>query len=124
MTLKTWSAAGAVAAALAAGPALAHHSFSLFNEQKTLTLEGTVKEFQWTNPHAWVQVVVKNSIGKEEEWSIEGASANAMARQGWSSKALKPGDHITVVIHPLKDGTNGGSLVSASVNGQPVGNKS
>jgi hypothetical protein len=122
MTLKTWSILGA--AALSASPALAHHSFSLFNEQKTLTLEGTVKEFQWTNPHAWVEVLVKNSVGKEEEWSIEGASANAMARQGWSRQALKPGDRVIVVIHPLKDGTNGGSLVSASVNGQPVGNRS
>jgi hypothetical protein len=121
---KTWRIAGAAAAvAGVAGvtPAAAHHSFALFDAQKSMTLEGDVKQFQWTNPHTWIQLIVVDAAGKNAEWSIEGASAATMARQGWSRLALKPGDHAVVVIHPLKDGTRGGSLVSATVNGQAIG---
>ena len=124
-SLKTWRMVAA-AAAVAAGatPAAAHHSFALFDPSKSLTLEGQVKQFQWTNPHTWIQLIVVDQAGKDAEWSIEGSSATIMARQGWSRTALKPGDHITVVIHPLKDGTSGGSLVSAIVNGQAIGSHS
>jgi hypothetical protein len=118
-----WAALGAAAAvALWAAPAFAHHSFAMFDNQKNLTLEGTIKEFQWTNPHSWVQLVVKDPSGKEVEWSIEGASPNGLSRRGWKRTSLKMGDKATVVIHPLKDGTNGGSLVSVSINGQSIGN--
>jgi hypothetical protein len=122
-TTKTWRVLGA-AVLLAAGggvSAWAHHSFALFDAQKNIALEGEVKEFQWTNPHTWIQLIVVDAAGKNAEWSIEGSSAATMARQGWSRTALKPGDHAVVVIHPLKDGTRGGSLVSASVNGQAIG---
>jgi hypothetical protein len=95
----------------------------MFDNQKTVTLEGTVKEFQWTNPHTWIQIVVKDPSGKDVEWSVEGGSPNGLSRDGWSRQSLKPGDKATVVIHPLKDGTNGGSLVSATVNGQAVGKR-
>jgi len=116
----------AATALVAAGstPALAHHSFALFDAQKSMTLEGRVKQFQWTNPHTWIQLMVVDAAGKEAEWSIEASSAITMSRQGWTRVALKPGDHVTVVIHPLKDGTRGGSLVSAEVNGQPIGSRS
>ena len=128
MNRKTnaWRVLGLAAAAVAAGatPAAAHHSFALFDAQKNVALEGQVKEFQWTNPHTWIQLIVVDAGGKEVEWSIEGSSAATMARQGWSRTALKPGDHVVVVIHPLKDGTRGGSLVSATVNGQPIGTHS
>jgi hypothetical protein len=110
-------------AAASAGPAAAHHSFALFDPSKSMTLEGQVKQFQWTNPHTWIQLIVVDQAGKDAEWSIEGASAATMARQGWSRTALKPGDHVVVVIHPLKDGSSGGSLVSATVNGQAIGPK-
>src|SRR3569623_451765 len=118
---KTWAIAGAAAAAARAGPAAAHHTFALFDPGKSMTLEGQVKQFQWTNPHTWIQLIVVDQAGKDVEWSIEGASATTMTRQGWSRTALKPGDHVVVVIHPLKDGTSGGSLVSATVNGQAIG---
>jgi len=118
---KTWAIVGAAAAAASAGPAAAHHSFALFDPGKSMTLEGQVKQFQWTNPHTWIQLIVVDQAGKDVEWSIEGSSAATMARQGWSRTALKPGDHVVVVIHPLKDGTSGGSLVSATVNGQAIG---
>jgi hypothetical protein len=122
---KTWRmAAMAAAVAASATSAAAHHSFALFDPNKSLTLEGQVKQFQWTNPHTWIQLIVVDQAGKDAEWSIEGSSATSMARQGWSRTALKPGDHITVVIHPLKDGTSGGSLVSAIVNGQAIGSHS
>ena len=117
----------AITAALAVGgasvPAMAHHSFAMFDSQKNLTLDGTIKEFQWTNPHSWIQIVVKDSSGKAVEWSIEGGSPNGLARQGWTRNSLKPGDKAVVVTHPLKDGTAGGSLVSVTVNGVAVGGK-
>lgn len=104
-----------------AAPAFAHHSFAMFDNQKSVTLEGTVKEFQWTNPHSWVQLVVSDpKTGKDVEWSIEGGALNLLARQGWTRNSLKPGDKATIVVHPLKDGTAGGSLVSASVNGADI----
>jgi len=107
-------------AAIAAS-ASAHHSFAMFDNQKEMTLEGTIKEFQWTNPHTWTQVMVKDASGKEVEWSIEGGSPNSLSRNGWKRTSIKPGDKAVVLIHPLKDGSPGGSLMSISVNGQKVG---
>lgn len=123
MRSKPVRAAALALGLLAAGaaPALAHHSFAMFDNQKTVTLEGTVKEFQWTNPHTWIQVVVKDAAGREAEWSIEGGSPNGLSRDGWSRTALKPGDKVVLQIHPLKDGSNGGSLVSAAVDGKRIG---
>ena len=111
----------ALSLALLAGPAFAHHSFAMFDNNKNMTLEGTVKEFQWTNPHSWVQVMVKDASGKEVEWSVEAGSPNGLSRQGWSRHSAKAGDKISVVVHPLKDGTAGGSLVSMAINGEKVG---
>jgi hypothetical protein len=108
-------------ASAAAAPALAHHSFAMFDTQRSVTVEGTVKAFQWSNPHASVQIIVKDQNGRDVEWSVEGGSPNGLARQGWSRQSLKPGDKASVVIHPLKDGANGGVLVRATVNGKPVG---
>jgi hypothetical protein len=113
-------AALAVAAAIAV-PAQAHHSFAMFDSARTVTLDGVVREFQWTNPHTWIQIVVKDANGRNAEWAVEGGSPNGLARTGWKRDSLKPGDHAVVVIHPLKDGSSGGSLVTASVNGAIVG---
>ena len=94
----------------------------MFDNQKTVTLVGAVKEFQWTNPHSWIQLLVKDpASGKVVEWSIEGGPPDNLLRQGWKRTSLKAGDNATVVIHPIKDGTNGGSLVSAAVDGMPIG---
>ena len=117
-------AQGALLAAIGlslAGPALAHHAFAMFDTSREVMLDGTVKEFQWTNPHTWVQLLVKDSAGKEVEWSIEGSSPNNLARFGWTRNSLRTGDHVQAVIHPLKDGSIGGSLVKITVNGQVVG---
>ena len=112
----------ALASALWLGAASAHHSFATFDQTATKTLVGTVKEVQWTNPHIWLQVLVKDpSTGQVAEWSIEGGSPNGLSRQGWKRSSIKTGDAVEVTIHPLKDGTNGGSLMRVMVNGQPVG---
>jgi hypothetical protein len=110
MNGKTLWGAAAVAVTLAL-PAAAHHSFAMFDSAKETTLQGTVKEFQWTNPHAWVQLLVAGPDGKTTEWSIECASPNALKRQGWRGTSIKSGDRVTVIIHPLKSGEPGGSLV-------------
>ena len=111
------------AAAFVSAPASAHHSFAMFDNSKTVTIEGTVKAFEWTNPHTWVQVLVKDATGKEVEWSVEGGSPNGLARQGWTRRSAKAGDKAVVVIHPLKDGAPGGSLIGLTVNGEKVGKR-
>lgn len=103
-----------IAAALGARVAHAHHSFAAFDRQQNVILTGTVKEFQWTNPHAWIQVLVP--AGEAQlEWSIEAGSPNMMSRQGWKSRTLKPGDKIALVMHPMLDGSPVGSLVSVTL---------
>jgi hypothetical protein len=115
--------AGFALAALTAAPALAHHSFAMFDRQKSATLEGTVREFEWTNPHGFVQLVVKNpTTGKEEEWSLELNSVNRLARNGWTKTSLKAGDKAVAVIHPLLDGTVGGQLITITVDGRHMSN--
>lgn len=104
----------AVAISGLAAPAFAHHSFAMFDRAKETTLVGTVKEFQWTNPHAWIQVQVPTN-GKVVEWSVEGGSPNGLIRKGWKATVLKPGDKVTVVVNPTRDGSNGGSLKSVTL---------
>ncbi len=115
-------AAAVVAAAAVNQSALAHHSYAMFDQKKNLTIEGTVKEVQWTNPHIWIQVLVKDAeSGKEVEWSIEGGSPNILTRTGWTRNALKAGDKVVVILHPSRSGNakpNVGSLVSAVANGE------
>ena len=97
---------------LAAPAALAHHSFAMFDAQKEVTHNGTVREFQWTNPHSWLQVQVAQG-GASVEYSIELGSPNSMSRRGWRRTTFKPGDKVTVVINPMRDGSSGGALVYA-----------
>lgn len=112
-----------VAATLVAAiPVQAHHSFSMFAMDKEVVLAGEIKEFQWTNPHIWIQVLVPGADGKTTEWSIEGTSPNVLSRQGWSKRSVKAGDKVTITAHPLKDGTTGASLVKVVLaDGKVVG---
>ena len=103
---------GLVAAVLASAPALAHHSFAMFDRQKEVTLKGTVKEFQWTNPHSFIEIEVADAQGLTTPYSIEMNSPNNLTRQGWKSTALKPGDKVTLVMNPLRDGSKGGLFIS------------
>jgi hypothetical protein len=112
-----------IAVAMGAIPALAHHSFSMFDAGKELTLGGTVKEFQWTNPHAFILLMVSNSDGQLEPWSIEMGGPPGLARQGWVPKTLTPGMSISVTIHPLKDGAHGGQFLAVKLpDGRLLGN--
>lgn len=108
--------------ALAGASAWAHHSFAMFDNKTEMTLVGTVKEFQWTNPHSWVQLIVTDPNGNPVEWSIEGGSVAALSHQGWTPATFTPGEKVEVIIHPLKDGRAGGSLIRAIVKGQKIGN--
>ena len=124
---SVWSVLGVAALAvgvLADRTALAHHSFAMFDNEKEKTLEGTVKEFQWTNPHAWIQLMVTGPDGKTTEWSIECASPNGLKRQGWRAASIKAGDKVTAIIHPLKNGDSGGSLVIVTLpDGKTLGRR-
>jgi hypothetical protein len=100
----------------AARPALAHHSFAMFEPTKTLTFKGTVKTFQWTNPHVIVWVVVQpDGGGAAQEWSLETTSPGVLTRAGWTRQSLKAGDRVSVVLSPLRDGSRGGSLNSVTL---------
>jgi Family of unknown function (DUF6152) len=107
--------------ALSATAAYSHHSFAMFDNTKEQTIEGEVKDFQWTNPHIWIQVNVKGTDGKLTEYSVEGGSPNGLKRQGWTKKSINAGDKIVLTMHPLKDGSPGGSFMRASVNGTSLG---
>ena len=96
-------------------PALAHHSYAAFDREKKVTLTGVVKEFQWNNPHAWIQIMVADAKGRQTEWGVECGSPNMMSRTGWKSGTLKAGDTIVVVLNPLKDGRPNGSLVNVTL---------
>jgi hypothetical protein len=112
----------AASIALIAAPGSAHHSFAMFDQEKVITLQGTVREFQWTNPHSWIQLLVPGDGGKITEWSVEMSGPGGLARKGWKPKTLKQGDKVTMVIHPLRDGGPGGSFVSVVLpNGQTLG---
>jgi Family of unknown function (DUF6152) len=104
--------------------ALAHHSGNMFDSDKEVVLNGTVKEFQWSNPHIWIQINVPNDKGGMDEWSVEGGSPNLVGRQGWKRNSFKTGDKVVVTIHPMRSGEPGGSFVSAVfADGHTLGRK-
>jgi hypothetical protein len=88
-------------------PAAAHHSFAMFDQKKVMTLEGTVHEFQWTNPHAFIELDVEGGA-RTQRWAIELNSPNNLTRQGWRRTSLRAGERITVRIAPLRSGQTGG----------------
>src|SRR2546423_872564 len=110
------------AAVMFAAPAFAHHSFAMFDREKAATVSGIVKEYEWTNPHVWVHVMVPDANGKAFEWSFEMQSVAQDAAAGWRPDSVKPGDKVSIEYHPLKDGSRGGQLMSAVLaNGQHLG---
>ena len=123
MNLKTISLSLVTVAAISA-PAFAHHSFAMFDADKTVTMTGTVKEFEWTNPHSWLRIMVQDqATGKPVQWALELGSPVQQQRVGWKPDSVKPGDTVTVTIHPLKDGSRGGGVLSATLpNGSTLGN--
>ena len=101
------------AAAIAAVPASAHHTASMFAMDKELVVAGTVKEFQYTNPHSWIQVLVPGATGTPVEWSVETQAPIVLLRAGIKPNSFQPGDKVTIRMHPLKDGGAGGELIDA-----------
>jgi len=99
---------------LLASRAYAHHSFAMFDQSRQVSLRGTIHEFQWTNPHSWIAIDVSDAQGNMERWQVELNSPNNLKRQGWKSNSLKPGEKVTVVINPLRDGQKGGLFVSVT----------
>ena len=119
MKLQRMAPLGALLATVTiwvAAPALAHHSFAMFDREKEVTLTGTVREFQWTNPHAFIEVDVPADKGSTaEKWSVEMNSPNNLTRQGWKSSLLKTGDKVSVTLNPLRDGKKGGLFVAITL---------
>jgi Family of unknown function (DUF6152) len=108
---------------MSAIPASAHHSFAMFDAEKTTVLEGTVKEFQWTNPHSWILMMVKDDKGEAKQWAIEMGGPAGLARQGWVPGTLRPGMEVKAVIHPLRDGNAGGQFMAVTLpDGTLMGN--
>lgn len=100
----------------------AHHSPAMFDGSKQLTLTGTVREFQWTNPHSYIQLVVKPDDGGEQEWSLEMGANVYLYNLGWRPSTVKAGDTLTVTVIPLRNGKPGGLLVEArTADGKALG---
>ena len=99
----------------ASGAALAHHSFAMFDMTKSVTLQGTIKTFKWSNPHAWIEINVPKEGSADEMWSVELTSPNNLMRVGWKRTSLKPGDKVTIIIHPLRTDAPGGSLAQVTL---------
>jgi Family of unknown function (DUF6152) len=119
---STRSAAAATLSLMFSVAAAAHHSFAVFDRTRTVVLTGTVKEFQWTNPHAWIQINVPDAKGRITEWGAECGSPNMMVRSGWKKSLLKPGDKVVITVNPLRDGRPNGSLITIKLaNGTVLG---
>jgi hypothetical protein len=108
----------AIFSILVALPAVAHHSTAMYDQTKKVTIDGTVKELHWGNPHVWLYVAAFDESGKPVEWVLEGGSPASLARRGWNPKILKPGDKVTAIVMPLKDGTTGGLMGTVTQNGR------
>jgi len=110
-----------IALATSAG---AHHSPVMFDRTAAKTIVGTVVKFTWTNPHSAIQMDVPNESGGVDRWGVEMGSPQSMARAGWRSNIIKPGDTVTVVVNPLKSGEFGGIFVSITLSdGRKLGGR-
>lgn len=117
MSLQTWFRRMALPIALAAlaTPALAHHSFAMFDNTRSVTLHGTVTKFQWTNPHGYLEIDAEDGKGGIKHYTMEMTSPNMMSRGGWTSRTIKTGDIVTAIMAPLRDGQAGGLLLEVTL---------
>ena len=105
-----------IAVALFGVPASAHHSFAMFDATKEVTMSGTVKEFEWTNPHSWLRVMVMDEkSGKPVLWALELSSPARLTTMGMHADSVKAGDAVSVTFHPMRDGTRGGQFIQATL---------
>jgi hypothetical protein len=115
MTRRAASLLGVAASLILALPALAHHSTAAFDYTRSMNIVGTVSEFQWTNPHMFIHVMVPDAQGNSAEWNIECGTPNINVRHGWKRSDIKPGDKISMKIHPMRDGSQSGTLMAATL---------
>lgn len=114
----------AVGAFLFAGAALAHHSPIVFDRTKMVTITGIVTEFKWSSPHAWIHLDVTDEQGKTANWGVEMNPASLLARAGWKSTTVKPGDKVSIVVYPLRNNEKGGQYVSITLpDGRKLGER-
>ena len=110
-----------LAAALAALPASAHHSFAMFDNTRSVTLHGKVTAYQWTNPHSYLDIDADDGKGGTKHYTMEMTSPNMLHRGGWSSRTVRAGDVVTAVMSPLRDGQSGGLLLELTLpNGKKM----
>jgi len=120
MRAKAYCSAAAMLMSLAV-PASAHHSFAMFDREKTVELQGTVKDFQWTNPHSFLDVYVDDSKGGAPVlWTLEFGAVHNLVNQGWKPKTLLPGDKIIVTVHPAKNGGPYGQALAVTLSNGTV----
>jgi hypothetical protein len=118
--------AAIIVAALSGGigmaPVFAHHSFGLYDMSRTVEINGTVAQMEWSNPHCWLFVRVGTSPGSETGYGFEMTSVGEMTRRGWKKTAVKSGDKIKVRYHPLRDGRTGGLMMAViTADGRAIG---
>ncbi len=112
---KTLAAAALAALAVAPGIALAHHSYAAFDRSRQVSITGTVISWEWTNPHSHLQVMAPDANGKAmKPWDLELSSPNILRSSGWARDSLKPGDKVTVVLYPRRDGVLGGNPITVT----------
>jgi hypothetical protein len=122
-----WSIRAAViVASLSSGigiaPVFAHHSFGLYDMGRTVEIDGTVAQMEWSNPHCWLFVRVGTTVGAETSYGFEMTSVGEMTRRGWKKTAVKPGDKVKVRYHPLRDGRTGGLMMAViTAEGRAIG---
>lgn len=103
--------------------AFAHHSSAMFDKSTIRHVSATVIEFQWTNPHIWIQIEFENEVGDKQEWSIEGLGPNSLFRKGWRPNSFEPGDIIEIKFYPMRDGSPAGGFIGAKFeDGKTIGN--
>ena len=100
---------------LASTRADAHHSAAGVDQTKSVTITGVLKEFKWANPHSWMDIEVTGDTGQTRLWSVEMTAPAYLARAGWTSKTVKPGDKVTVTVRPMKNGDPGGLFVNITL---------
>jgi len=114
MTFKYIAAAAGISV-LFAIPATAHHSQVMYDGDTEIEMRGVVEVFDWTNPHTWLYVTITDEDGAPSQWVFESNSTGQLTRVGWSADAIKPGDEVTIIMHPLRDGTRGGTIVEVQM---------
>ena len=117
---------GLVLAALSlyASASFAHHSPIVFDRTREVTIVGTITEFKWSSPHAWIHLDVKDESGHVDNWGVEMDPASVLAKVGWKSTTIKAGDRDSIVVHPLRNNEKGGQYVSITLpDGSKLGQK-